>query len=191
MSKTLTGMWIAALLMTATVTVADAASATLTLQGNAYFTLRQERPGLADDQYFETSQFNLPAGATIDPVTEPVTVELSTPLCGVFSRLVIPAGLFESRAGGKIAFFDGVITDGITGKRVLTSIRVTSDRGGFFKLALDFKEADYTACLEGDADALITTRVIIGDDTLQTPPTCFERLSDGDLWWPAPYIPAC
>lgn len=156
---------------------------------NSYITLRQERPGLPDDQFYQIMKFVLAQGRTINPLTEPVVVTLSSDFCqGPFSQLTIPPGNFESRVGGKIAFFDGVVIDDLTGAPVEASIRITRDRG-FFKAAFDFKNADYV-CLEGTVDVFVSTRLVVGDDALDGG-ICYKRLNDGDLFWPASFAGIC
>lgn len=156
---------------------------------NSYITLRQERPGLPDDQFYQIMKFVLAQGRTIDPLTEAVVVTLSSGVCqGPFSRLTIPPGSFESRVGGKIALFDGVVIDDLTGAAVEASIRITRDRG-FYKAAFDFKNADYV-CLEGTVDVFVSTRLVVGDDTLDGG-ICYKRLNDGDLFWPASFAGVC
>lgn len=151
--------------------------------GTAQFTLRQERPGVPDDQLVEVATFTLPAGGAIDPVSEAVMVELSEPVCGgMFSSLSLPAGSFAARAGGKIFLANAVVADGVSGAPVTAAVRITRERGQDFKVSLDFKDADYT-CLEGTDHRKVTTTLVVGDDTM-VGKQCFERLPDGDLFFP-------
>lgn len=155
----------------------------LTSVGTAQFTLRQERPGVADDQLVEVALFTLPSGAAIDPPTEAVEIKLSEPVCGGdFSSLSIPAGSFAARSGGKIALFNGVVADGVTGAPVTAAVRISRERDQNFKVSLDFKTADYI-CLEGTDHRKVRTTLTVGDDTM-IGEQCFERLTDGDLFWP-------
>lgn len=147
--------------------------------GTAQFTLRQERPGVPNDQFVEVAVFGELA---INPVTEDVTIELSEAICsGIFSSLFMPAGSFTARSGGKVALFQGVVADGVTGANVTATVRITKERAGH-KLALDFKDANYI-CLEGGDNRKVKTTLKVGDDTVSGS-QCFERLSDGDLFWP-------
>lgn len=151
--------------------------------GTAQFTLRQERPGVADDQFVETATFTLPSGAAINPIAEAVTIALSEPVCGgIFLSLALPPGSFVARAGGKISLFNGVVTDGVTGAPVTAAVRITREGGQDFKVSLDFKTADYT-CLEGTDHRKVTTTLVVGNDTM-VGEQCFERLPDGDLFFP-------
>lgn len=151
--------------------------------GTAQFTLRQERPGVADDQLVETATFTLPAGGTIDPVSEAVTIELAEVVCGgTFSSLSLPAGSFAARAGGKIYLANAVVADGVSGAPVTAAVRITREGGQDFKVSLDFKTADYI-CLEGVDNRKVKTTLKVGGDTM-VGEQCFERLNDGDLFWP-------
>lgn len=158
--------------------------------GTAQFTLRQERPGVPDDQLVEVATFTLPAGGAIDPVNENVKIELSEPVCGgTFSSLPLPAGSFAARAGGKIFLANAVVADVATGAQVTAAIRITREGGQDFKASLDFKNADYT-CLEGTDHRKVTTTLVVGNDTM-IGDQCFERLPDGDLFWPPSPGVAC
>lgn len=152
--------------------------------GTAQFTLRQNRPKVADDQLVEVATFRIPAGQEIDPLAEVVTIELSEPGCGGrFLRLSIPPGAFAARGTlGTIAFFKGVVVDEVTGARVEATVRITREGPEQFRLALDLKKANFI-CLEGVGTRKVTTTLVVGDDALGGE-QCFGRTGDGDLVFP-------
>lgn len=159
------------------------AAVTLSSDVTAQFTLRQQNPGVADDQLVEVAAFTLPAGGAIDPVSEDVKIELAESVCsGTFSSLSLPVGSFTARAGGKIFLANAVVTDRVSAAPVTAAVRITREGEQDFKMSLDFKTADHT-CLEGTDNRNVATIVTVGDDTMLGI-QCFERLPDGDLFFP-------
>jgi hypothetical protein len=138
------------------------------------------------DRLEETAQFILPAGRSIAPLNEDVTIELFESLCGgTFSRLFLPAGSF-THEGGQTALFDGAVVDGVTGVAVSATIRITEIAPGAFEVSLHLRNADYL-CLKGADHRQVRLTLKIGNDVMSGA-QCFERRNGGLLWPPGPGV---
>jgi hypothetical protein len=148
-------------------------------------TLSFKKKGVADDQLAEVFTMIVNAGDTISPPTEAVTVALSEPGCGgTFSSLSIPIGGFRvvGTAPAASYYFRGNVVDALTGALVNTSVRLTAMALQTYRVSLDLKTANF-ACLAGTGPRTITTELTIGN-TSKAGGACFQRYSNGDLYWP-------